>query len=69
VDNEASLELIDMAMGGVDMDGWNDTTVVLVFFLGLGLSLCLQKHENDVGTRDSLRRGREMKHDRRAFGE
>ena len=35
MDNEASLELIDIAMGGVDMNGWINITAVLVFFLGL----------------------------------
>lgn len=49
MDNEASLGLIDIAMGGVDMDewmnGWIDTTAVLVFFLGLASWDCLAPTE------------------------
>ena len=35
----------------------------------VGIVLSLQKNENEVRTRDSLRRGREMKHGGCAFGE
>lgn len=59
-------------MGGVDMDEWMDGLIPRQCLFSsldwrVGIVLRLQKNENEVGTRDSLRRSREMKETPHSF--